>query len=577
MDTKSKSSNEKYNNRNKGGLYPLMFILCGLGFLAFVAGLIALQVIPYHHGGQYYGDPLDYLLNNMWNGNWEVHGNLWGWSMLGMGILMIGGALVSLGSFIYLCVRVGERDNQGKIILRGIDRWYTEIQILMVSGIFVLFGIIYVRFTYEFIEKMIYTGGNNFHPMIPFAGLGMAGSLTVSIAVIAGMAGAYLGLWFILSMVKKLKAGTFLRQSLTAIFVLFLHRIFFRSGSTMQKVVIASILLILLSATVFLAPVVLVVVLVFAPKYVRKYDAIKQGVEEVRNGNLTYQIPVPEGDHSELDDIARNINQISEAVNVTVQNELKNQRMKAELISNVSHDLKTPLTSMVTYIDLLKQEGLDSPRAMEYLDVLDNKTNRLRQLTEDLFEAAKAASGAMPVRLEKVELISLINQGLGELNEGINESGLEFILNNHKEKYYVWADGQLMWRVMENILGNVLKYAQPDTRVYMDVREEVGGEGTDPDMVIFEVKNISRQSLNIDAEELMERFKRGDEARSSDGSGLGLSIAKDLVKLQKGVFEVKIDGDLFKSIVVLNRYPESEDSKEEDSPKPPTETLQEES
>jgi signal transduction histidine kinase len=214
---------------------------------------------------------------------------------------------------------------------------------------------------------------------------------------------------------------------------------------------------------------------------------------------------------------------------------------------------------------------------MEYLDVLDNKTNRLRQLTEDLFEAAKAASGAMPVRLEKVELISLINQGLGELNEGINESGLEFILNNPKEKYYVWADGQLMWRVMENILGNVLKYAQPDTRVYMDVREEVGGEGTDPDMVIFEVKNISRQSLNIDAEELMERFKRGDEARSSDGSGLGLSIAKDLVKLQKGVFEVKIDGDLFKSIVVLNRYPELEDSKEEDSPKPPTETLQEES
>jgi signal transduction histidine kinase len=295
------------------------------------------------------------------------------------------------------------------------------------------------------------------------------------------------------------------------------------------------------------------------------------------NGNLTYQIPVPEGDHSELDDIARNINQISEAVNVTVQNELKNQRMKAELISNVSHDLKTPLTSMVTYIDLLKQEGLSSPRAGEYLDVLDNKTNRLRQLTEDLFEAAKAASGAMPVRLEKVELISLINQGLGELNEGINESGFEFILNNHKEKYYVWAAGQLMWRVMENILGNVLKYAQPDTRVYMDVREEVGGEGTDPDMVIFEVKNISRQSLNIDAEELMERFKRGDEARSSDGSGLGLSIAKDLVKLQKGVFEVKIDGDLFKSIVVLNRYPESEGSKEEDSPKPPTETLQEES
>ncbi len=577
MDTKSKNFNQKGNGRNKGGLYPLMFILCGLGFLAFVAGLIALQVAPYHYGGSYFGAGLDYFLNSMWDANRGSYGNPWGWSMLGAGVFMVGGALVALGSFIYLCVRVGDRDSEGKIILRGIDRWYTEIQLFMVGGIFVLFGIIYVRFTYELIEKIIYTGNISFHPMIPFAGMGMVGSLTASIALIAGLSGAYLGLWFLLSMVKKLKAGTFLRQSLTAIFVLFLHRIFFRSGSTMQKVVIASILLILLSATVFLAPVVLVVVLVFAPKYVRKYDAIKQGVEEVRNGNLTYQIPVPEGDHSELDDIARNINQISEAVNITVQNELKNQRMKAELISNVSHDLKTPLTSMVTYIDLLKQEGLGSPRATEYLGVLDNKTNRLRQLTEDLFEAAKAASGAMPVRLEKVELISLINQGLGELDEGINESGLEFILNNQKEKYYVWADGQLMWRVMENILGNVLKYAQPDTRVYMDVREEVGGEGAEPDMVIFEVKNISRQSLNIDAEELMERFKRGDEARSSDGSGLGLSIAKDLVKLQKGVFEVKIDGDLFKSIVVLNRYLESEDSKDENSPKPPTETLQEES
>lgn len=230
--------------------------------------------------------------------------------------------------------------------------------------------------------------------------------------------------------------------------------------------------------------------------------------------------------------------------------------MKTELISNVSHDLKTPLTSMVTYIDLLKKEGLGSEHATEYLAVLDQKTQRLCQLTDDLFEAAKAASGALPVHLEKVEMVSLINQGLGELDQRIKESGLEFILNKKKEKYYVWADGQLMWRVIENILSNVLKYAQPDTRVYIDLREQGNTALKEPSMVIMEVKNVSRQALNMDPDELMERFKRGDESRSTEGSGLGLAIANDLVKLQKGLFEIKIDGDLFKSIIVLNRYSE---------------------
>jgi signal transduction histidine kinase len=233
---------------------------------------------------------------------------------------------------------------------------------------------------------------------------------------------------------------------------------------------------------------------------------------------------------------------------------MKNQRMKAELISNVSHDLKTPLTSMVTYIDLLKTEGLTSEGAPEYLDILDQKTNRLRQLTEDLFEAAKASSGAIPVKKEKVDMLSLINQGLGEMNQGILESGLEIIIKAELEKYYVCADGQLLWRVVENLLGNVLKYAQENTRVYINITEQ--GAHDKPSMVVLEIKNISRQALNIEADELMERFKRGDESRATEGSGLGLAIAKDLVKLQGGWLDIKIDGYLFKATVMLEKSEE---------------------
>ncbi|OPY57820.1 MAG: Alkaline phosphatase synthesis sensor protein PhoR [Pelotomaculum sp. PtaU1.Bin035] len=246
-----------------------------------------------------------------------------------------------------------------------------------------------------------------------------------------------------------------------------------------------------------------------------------------------------------------------------MQNELKNQRMKADLISNVSHDLKTPLTSIITYIDLLKQEGLDSLAAPKYLEILDQKSIRLKKLTEDLFDAAKASSGAIPVRFEKVDMLSLVNQGLGEMSDRIETSNLEFKINAQKEKYYIHADGQLLWRVVENLLGNVLKYAQEGSRVYIDLYEQNSKLVKSPN-VVLEIKNISKMELNIDADELMERFKRGDESRTTEGSGLGLAIAKDLVRLQNGRFEIKIDGDLFKAIVMLESY--TAGNKEEEQP-----------
>ncbi|QIB68200.1 HAMP domain-containing histidine kinase [Aminipila butyrica] len=472
--------------------------------------------------------------------------------ILGLAPMVAGCAIGTLILFLYLAVTTGRRDDQGQRKLYGLDGIWTELQ---VGGIFAAMGLgLWVA--------MIALGVWGYWT----ASARQISSLELGLFFMAWSILAAIGLWFTLSCIRLLKARQFWKNTLiyklwNAIVWKLCRKVWqgavsiYEGSSLMKKVVLIALAVCLLSATVFLAPVVLLAILALAPKWVQKFEGIKQGVEEVKNGNLSYKIPV-EG-QGELDRLAGSINQISAASSTAVQNELKNQRMKADLISNVSHDLKTPLTSMVTYIDLLKSEGLDSSDAPEYLRILDEKTERLRHLTEDLFEAAKASSGAMPVQLEKVELLSLINQGLGELDQRIRASGLEFIIHAEQEKYYVLADGQLLWRVVENLLGNVLKYALENSRVYIDVKEVGANSQKAASLITLEIKNISREPLNISADELMERFKRGDESRTTEGSGLGLAIAKDLVKLQNGWFEVFIDGDLFKAQVLLSKYQET--------------------
>lgn len=455
--------------------------------------------------------------------------------------------LLSLVLLIYLIAVTGRKDEEGNRPVYKVDRLFTELQLLIIGILFVGGGVVFGRLILETINF-----GFNFNGYI-YSGHSPL-YLSVALAAVTGLLSAGFGLYFILSVVRNIKTGRFLKNSVIFIIVSALWRglkDFYHGGSVMKKIVLVTLAVCILSATIILAPVVAALIIIFAPKWVRKYEAVKKGVEEVKNGNLTYKIRA-DGD-GELDELARGINAISEASNIAIQNELKNQRLKTDLISNVSHDLKTPLTSIITYIDLLKQEGLSSPDAPKYLEILDQKSIRLKKLTEDLFDAAKASSGAIPVRFEKVEMLSLINQGLGEMSDRIETSNLEFRISAQKEKYYVHADGQLLWRVVENLLGNVLKYAQEGSRVYIDLKEQNGKNGTIPN-VILEIKNISKTELNIDADELMERFKRGDESRTTDGSGLGLAIAKDLVRLQNGWFEIKIDGDLFKAIVILEAY-----------------------
>ena len=441
--------------------------------------------------------------------------------------------LLSLAALIFLIAVTGRKDEEGNRPYHPLDRIFTELQLIVIALPFVFGGAGFVFFLSEVINQQYV--------------------LSVILAGAIGIASAGIGLLFILSCIRNLKAGRFLKNSLIYKVVMALYngiKSIYHGGRVMTKVVLIVLAICLLSATVVLAPVVAIIILILAPKWVRKYEEIKKGVEEVKNGNLTYKIPL--GGEGELDHLAQGINQISQASNIAVQNELKNQRLKTELISNVSHDLKTPLTSIITYIDLLKKEGLDSVDAPKYLDILDEKSNRLQKLTEDLFDAAKASSGAIPVKFEQVDMLALINQGLGEMASRIESSGLDFKITANDDKYLVRADGQLLWRVVENLLTNVLKYALEGSRVYIDLYEQGSSNGKGP-MVVLEIKNISKAPLNINADELMERFKRGDESRTTEGSGLGLAIAKDLIKLQDGWFEIKIDGDLFKAVVLLSK------------------------
>jgi signal transduction histidine kinase len=277
-------------------------------------------------------------------------------------------------------------------------------------------------------------------------------------------------------------------------------------------------------------------------KILKNFSDVKEGAERIRAGETNYVIP--EQGFSELRQLSETINRIGDGLKNAVGSQVKAERMKTELITNVSHDLKTPLTSIITYVDLLKNEGLDSENADKYLKIIDAKSQRLKALTEDLFEAAKATSGSIKVNAEKLDVVSLLSQGLGELSDKIEASGLIFRTGLPADKLFVMADGKLLWRVIENLISNVLKYALPGSRVYIDV-------GENSTHVTLNIKNISAYELNVAAEELMERFKRGDESRHSEGSGLGLSIARSLTELQGGEFHIEIDGDLFKAVIVL--------------------------
>jgi signal transduction histidine kinase len=276
-------------------------------------------------------------------------------------------------------------------------------------------------------------------------------------------------------------------------------------------------------------------------KLVLKVKALSDASSKLSEGSFDIAF---EEDMGIFNPICDNLNNIKDGFKVAIDQEIKSQQMKTELISNVSHDLKTPLTSIITYIDLLKKEDIQNKTQEEYIDVLDRKSKRLKVLIEDLFEASKASSGNIDLHLEKVDVIALFRQTLGELEEKINQSTLQMKMNLPENKVICQLDGRRTYRVFENIMSNILKYAMPHSRVYIDVSE-------DEKEISFTFKNISAYEMNFDVSQITERFTRGDQSRNTEGSGLGLAIAKSLIELQDGSLTITIDGDLFKVIVTF--------------------------
>ena len=269
---------------------------------------------------------------------------------------------------------------------------------------------------------------------------------------------------------------------------------------------------------------------------VNKIEQIRNGIDKIKNGNIEHKIEIKKD--LLFDDIVKDINEIGKTINIAVEERLKSERMKNELITNVSHDLKTPLTAIINYISLMKKEDIQPKHLKDYVQVLDKRSQRLKILIEDLFEASKIGSNNIELNLEENDINQLLTQTLVEMEDDINESKLDFIVNTPNKEVYILADGKKTFRVFENIISNILKYSLEKTRVYIDLVES-------DKKVHISFKNISKYQLNFDPDEITERFTRGDLSRNTEGSGLGLAIAKGLVQAQGGELKVDIIGDLF--------------------------------
>ena len=330
----------------------------------------------------------------------------------------------------------------------------------------------------------------------------------------------------------------------------------FRHMNVVWKLCCAAILVILLlewlaagasyDGGMFLCLVVLdILVFLAVGFFALQLDRLKKGGERLANGDLDYKIPI---DHMywDLQQHAKNLNAISDGMAIAVQKQLKSERMKYELLTNVSHDIKTPLTSIINYVDLLHNEPIESKQAQEYIEVLERQSAKLKKLITDLIDVSKATTGNITVHAERTHAGELLRQCVGEYSERMNGQNLETILTVPEDEPSIYADGRLLWRIFDNLLGNIVKYAMPGTRVYIDL------ESAD-NRVAISLRNISRERINISSDELMERFVRGDASRATEGSGLGLSIARSLTELMHGRFGLMVDGDLFKIVLDFDK------------------------
>mgnify|MGYP000839928049 FL=1 len=458
------------------------------------------------------------------------------------------GSVLWLIGMVWLTVTAGRKPKDEEIHLNGFDRWYTEIAAGAVIGIW--------------LAGTIISG-----TLIANSSLGYSHAV-VTVIVTCLICGTYTMAWFLigyLSLVRRIKAGTLWKNSLIRKVLKWIGkcsgklvdfaRAFSRNTAEKIKVLLVGGAFLFLQfliigcgftgAGVFLIILLIVdaAAVIFIIRKADGLDLIMDGLKKISDGELQYKIKTDTltGKQKVM---AEYINNIGSGLDAAVENSLKKERMQTELITNVSHDLKTPLTSIINYVDLMKRENPTDPKIQEYLRILDEKSQRLKVLTEDVVEASKASTGNIKLEMNDIDFVEMVQQVIGEFEEKFQEKNLTMMVHFTDEPSIIYADGQRMWRVLENVFGNVVKYAMEGTRVYAEISNR-------NKKVTFSLKNISAQPLNISADELTERFIRGDVARNTEGSGLGLSIAKSLTELQGGEFKLYLDGDLFKVMITF--------------------------
>lgn len=464
-----------------------------------------------------------------------------------LGMIAFGMLIVCL---VWLTIVAGRSNRDDELHLNWFDAWKTEVAATVVIVLWlipVLLSGSILSLTDLFMDlnndlATLYGYYNYVMNSIPYV-------------IGGGILAAYTCLMFLvgyLSLVRRLKAGTMWKNSVLHMIVQFVHQVSINIGSVWKVVIIFGGLFLIHGAAqisghsvlfVILLPIDIVAFVYLVYQTIGK-KKIKQGISQIAHGEIDYKIDTT-GLSGEQKEVAELVNVIGTGLNKAVEKSVKNERLKTDLITNVSHDIKTPLTSIINYVELLKQENFEDPKIRRYIEVLEQKSQRLKTLTEDVVEASKVSSGNISLDMMNLNLVEMIQQTSGEFQEKFAARNLEEVLNLPEEEAMICVDGRRTWRVLENIYNNAAKYAMEGNRIYADLTVL-------EDQVLFTLKNVSAYPLNISADELTERFIRGDISRSTEGSGLGLSIAKTLTEMQKGQFELYLDGDLFK---VTIRFP----------------------
>lgn len=459
-------------------------------------------------------------------------------SIVGAFISLIGWIL----TLVYLTIAAGHREGEEGIHLSWIDKVKTEI----VIAVFLLIAV-------ELVLLVSHVNNRTWN----VSGLLVAYG-TVSFVLDTAF------LIFYLSMVRRMKAEVMWQNSLACWLCRGIGKTFRERTVTVRVLVLFGIHMIVcfilaMGAFYYRKVAALVLLLVFCgvEAYFILREAVEQyrilsGVEHIREGALTEKIDLDEL-HGENRRLAETINDIGAGLLRVVDDNTKNERMKADLITNVSHDIKTPLTSIINYVNLLRMEDIENERARSYIEIIDEKSQRLKQLTMDLVEASRISSGNIKLDMQKIDIVELVYQTGGEFNEKFETKELTIVTKLPKSAVFIYADGRQLYRAVENLYNNVAKYALEKTRVYVEVMAKDG-------RAVFSIRNVSERSLaqeNSNAGDLTERFTRGDSSRTTEGSGLGLSIAKNLTGLMGGEFKITVDGDMFIATMVFPLYTEA--------------------